>query len=204
MTAPLALLAILILGLRACQPARGNGLTCGGLQPWSFYGGDWSSDGAVLEDARNGRGDMVLSRNDVYRDFDYSVQMQMRDLYPGTSYGDAGVLFRVRSPHLGVDSYNGFYAGLRASDHALFLGRVDDEWRQLLYTPLPAALLPGAWYTFSVRARGCDFLVSVAPAGGGPRTKLHYAGEGCPAFGSVGMRVYYAKAAWRGLRLTEH
>ncbi len=145
---------------------------------------------------------MALSRTDTYRDFGYSIQMQMRDLYPGTNYGDSGVLFRVSNPHIGVDSYNGYYAGLRASDHALFLGRVDGEWRQLLYAPMPAAIVPGSWYRLQVRARGCDFTVSAAPASGGPETTLRYTDPHCPASGSIGMRVYYAKAAWRDLELT--
>lgn len=158
----------------------------------------------MLEATRNGRGDMAISRNDTYRNFDFSVQMQLRDLYPGTNYGDAGVLFRVRNPYIGVDSYNGYYAGLRASDHALFFGRVDYEWHQLLRTPLPAPLKPGAWYTLWVQARGCRFSLSAAPSAGGEATNLHYTDTDCLASGSIGMRVYYAKAAWRGLKLTAH
>ena len=193
---------ILALTLCGCQAEHTPAPNCTNLQSWTFYGGDWNSDGTMLEATRNGRGDMAISRRDDYGSFDFSVQMQMHDLYLGTNYGDAGVLFRVSNPHIGVDSYTGYYAGLRASDHALFFGRVDGEWTQLLYAPLPAALTPGAWYTLSVRARRCSFVVTAAPAAGGASTTLHYVDPHCPATGSIGVRVYYAKAAWRNLKLT--
>ena len=200
----LFVVVILFFAVRACQTARVAQPTCASLAPWQFYGGAWSSDGGLLEATRNGRGDMAISRDRSYRDFEFSVQMQLRDLYPGTNYGDAGVLFRVRNPYIGVDSYNGYYLGLRASDHALFFGRVDGEWKQLLYTLMPAPLAPGAWYTLSVKARGCRFSLSAQPTSGGPVTGLRYTDAHCLSSGSVGMRVYYVKAAWRDLKFTAH
>lgn len=187
--------------LRGCRPSTVARPSCASLAPWVFYGGEWSSDGSLLEDTRNGRGDMAISRDESFGNFDFSVQMQLRDLYPGTNYGDAGVLFRVRNAHIGVDSYNGYYMGLRASDHALFFGRVDGEWNQLRYTQLPGALEPGTWYTLSVQARGCRFRMSAAPSAGGAAARLEYVDPHCLTSGSIGMRVYYVKAAWRDLRL---
>lgn len=156
----------------------------------------------MLEAARNGRGDMALSRNDTYSNFRLSVQMQMRDLYPDTIYGDAGVLFRVSNPHIGVDSYDGYYTGIRASDHHLVFGRVDQEWHQLLTAPMAAPLVDGGWYTLQVSAQGCTFVLSAAPARGGAATTLRYTDPHCRQSGSIGMRVYYAKASWRMLHIT--
>ena len=110
---------------------------------------------------------MGISRRSHYSSLRFSVAIQLRDLYPGTNYGDAGVLFRVRSPHLGVDSYQGYYLGLRASDQALFFGRVNEEWYQLLAAPLSGHLAAGTWYTLSVQASGCHFALSAAPSAGG-------------------------------------
>ena len=103
LTAILCAASIVIVGLalRGCQSRPVAPPTCTSLQPWVFYGGDWTSDGNMLESIRNGRGDMAISRRQGYRDFDFTMQMQMHDLYPGTNYGDAGVLFHVANPHIG-------------------------------------------------------------------------------------------------------
>ena len=158
----------------------------------------------MLEAVRNGRGDMAISRNNAYTNFHLSVQMQLRDLYPDTIYGDAGVLFRVSNPHIGVDSYDGYYVGIRASDQHLFFGRADEEWHQLLTAPMAEPLTDGAWYTLQVSTQGCTFVLSAAPARGGTATTLHYTDPHCRQSGSIGMRVYYAKASWRLLQITAH
>ncbi len=174
--------------------------SCASLAPWAFYGGEWNTQNGVLEAARNGRGDMAVSRRSDYTNFHLSIQMQVRDLYPNTNYGDAGLLFRVRNAHLGVDSYDGYYAGLRASDHTLIFGRIDQEWQQLAFKPLAAPVMADAWYRLQVTAQGCDFTVAASAAGGAP-TRLRYTDPHCPRQGSIGVRVYYVKASWRDLDL---
>ena len=58
--------------------------------------------------------------------------------------GDAGVILRGSDEELGVDSYTGYYVGLRSNDGSLIVGLAEHGWLQLAGKAIPrrSASLP--------------------------------------------------------------
>ena len=131
---------------------------------------------------------------------DYTIEADLRYdlLFPETHYGDAGLVVRVSDASEGVDSYRGYYAGLRADDQTLVFGRADFGWRELAEARMQSPIRMGHWYHMEITAQGCVFLIIVT----GPqfeRTQLRYIDRRCKPAGGVGLRSFYAQSSWRNV-----
>lgn len=171
------------------------------LSDWQAYGGSWSSNSSIFSDARNGRGDMLLLNNASWQNFLFSGDIAINGIYQGLPYGDAGLVFRVSQPNIGVDSYNGYYAGLDIQKQVLIFGRSNYEWNQMETLHLKSRLAPGEWYHLSVQARRCRMTISAAPTAGGERTEIVYDDPNCLQAGTIGLRLYYVQASWKNLQI---
>lgn len=148
-----------------------------------------------------GRGDLYWAGDETWKDYMLSTDIRYDLLFPETHYGDAGVTVRTADTTAGVDSYRGYYIGLRADDQVLLLGRADYDWKLLATARMPAPLRAGIWYHLSVLAKGCTFDVSAAEGGQAPITTLHYFEPNCRKSGAIGLRSFYTQSSWRNLNL---
>ncbi len=147
-----------------------------------------------------GRGDLETAGDPSWRNYTFTAELQFRLLFPETHYGDAGLTIRTADAEPGVDSYRGYYLGLRPDDQMLLFGRADYGWRSLATVRMLQRVRPGVWYRLSVTARDCTFDVSASEVGS-TATSLHYVEPGCIAHGAVGLRSFYTQASWRNLHL---
>ncbi len=122
-------------------------------------------------------------------------------LFEDTHYGDAGLILRATDPQPGVDSYKGYYAGLRPDSQTLVLGRASWDWHLLQETKLATPLAPGDWYHLELAAHGCDLEADARPLDGQPATVIRYSDPHCITAGVGGLRSFYADASWRNVHI---
>ncbi len=173
-----------------------------GLNGWRPISGRWTSQANVLSNTNYGRGDMLIAEHSSGGDYGVSADVRFDILFPETHYGDAGLVIRATDPEPGVDSYMGYYAGLRPNDQALILGRASYDWRELAATKLATPVSTGTWYHLELIAQGCKLSAVVSSADGHPGTRLDYQDDHCLSHGLAGLRSFYAQASWRNVQIT--
>ncbi|KAK3373905.1 putative glycosyl hydrolase [Lasiosphaeria ovina] len=122
--------------------------------------------------------------------------------------GDAGLVFRVAPPITsGVDSYRGYYAGIRATGNGaeVILGRADGgRWTQLATTRLQALAGSGSGrYRMRVKAVGDNIQVFVGDDNSDlahEKPQINVA-DGSYASGRAGVRVYLTSAVFGNVSL---
>ncbi|MGC2638526.1 MAG: hypothetical protein WA294_15185 [Acidobacteriaceae bacterium] len=168
---------------------------------WLPISGNWTIHSGVISNPHYGRGDMMIIRRPSGSDYRISADLRFDLLFEETHYGDAGLIIRATDPRPGVDSYKGYYAGLRPGSQTVVLGRASYDWRLLSEAKLATPMASGDWYHLEIAARGCSLDVVAQPLRGGPSTQIHYRDPGCLASGVAGLRSFYADASWRNVQV---
>ncbi len=96
---------------------------------WTVYDGSFDARLAVGI-ANSSDACKALISDELFADFSYES-----DLSLGSGSGNAGLLFRVSSPHTGADGYYGYYAGI--GNGFAVVGRSDNGWNELKRVTLP-------------------------------------------------------------------
>ncbi len=172
-----------------------------GLNGWRPISGHWTSQANVLSNTNYGRGDMIIAEHSNGSDYGISADVRFDILFPETHYGDAGLVIRATDPEPGVDSYTGYYAGLRPNDQALILGRASHDWRELAAVKLAVPVSTGVWYHIELSTRGCKLSAVVSPSDSLPVTRLDYQDDHCLNRGAAGLRSFYTQASWRNVQI---
>jgi hypothetical protein len=155
----LRLLSFPWIGTPAPPPVRFEAdFSRNGLKQWIPYGGGWFvQDGALRTTVSNANSGPTLGVKAVamgtegFSDFTYEA-----DVTVGPE-DQAGLIFRINKPGIGVDAYAGYYAGLSAKKGEILLGRADNGWKLLASAPTPiAANQP---HHLRIIAQGADIAV---------------------------------------------
>jgi len=178
---------------------RGTGYES--MQGWQTISGKWSEYRSVFSNSNYGRGDMLIAQHSQGANYSIAADVRFDLLFPETHYGDAGLVIRTTDPEQGVDSYQGYYAGLRPDEQTVVLGRASYDWHQLETAKLAAPIAVGAWYRLELRARDCTITVIATPVAGGPATSINHDDPHCLPQGVAGLRSFYAQASWRNVRI---
>lgn len=181
------------------SPWRGlpyrDSFAAGRTDEWTPYSGNWSIvDGAIKNDSSD-RGAKFVTGSPYWKN--YSVEADMRLVANG---GDAGIMIRVSDAERGVDSYNGYYAGLRTSDQSLVLGRAEHGWIEFPPVKMPGGVLPGKWYHLKLSAFGCSISASATDTETGATTTVETHDPHCFPSGRIGLRSMAAGGVWRNMR----
>lgn len=199
MALALGLAAAFLLHRAHAKPNHDEAMT--GWQPIS---GRWSSSANTITNANYGRGDMLIATHSQGVNYSISADIRFDLLFADTHYGDAGLVIRTTDPQLGVDSYQGYYAGLRPDDQSVVLGRASFDWHELRVVRLASPIAVGNWYHLQISADGCHLTVTAAPQASGPPTRIDYQDDHCLGDGVAGLRSFYAQASWRNVRITRN
>ena len=174
-------------------PARGS-FSRG--DAWVALGGAWTASSAEIENNSEERGAKLMSRLGNWGD--YQVQA---DLKMASPYGVAGLIIRSSGEEEGVDSYHGYFAGIRPMESSVEFGRADFGWLPLLHNPLPRTEDDPGWIHLRVVAVGCRFGVA-ATWTDGRTTSAAVDDRDCIRSGRFGLRSYLTSAAWRNIEVT--
>ena len=166
------------------------------IHGWHAYDDSWRLVGGVIANSSDARGGKLMSGAPQWTDYSLDADIELL----GDS-GDAGLVVRSSDEERGVDSYSGYYAGLRAPDSSLLIGRADHGWVEHASTRMTHRILPFHWYHLKVVAVGCSIAAQVTDsATRESRTvSMHQDAPHCAAHGRIGLRSAWGGAAWRNI-----
>jgi signal transduction histidine kinase len=152
------------------------------------------ADGA-MQNISDDRGAKLMNGSPDWHN--YIVQADVRLL---GEQGDAGFVIRASNEEVGVDSYDGYFAGLRDADETLILGRADYGWHEYQTIPMHSGVQAGTWYHLKVLAYECMLIASATTPSGELKTaKLQ--DPQCLSKGRFGLQSYSTGAVWRNLQV---
>lgn len=168
---------------------------------WDAFGGVWTLKDGIAENNSDERGAKLLTGS--YDWADYSVDA---DIQLSSEHGDAGLIIRSTEEERGVDSYRGYYAGIRSNEitnsdaNSLIVGRADQFWTPLGGTQLQAPVVPAHWYHMHLLALGCTVAVSTSTTNE-DAVALVFRDPKCLPKGRFGLRSYASGGIWRNVRV---
>jgi signal transduction histidine kinase len=172
-----------------------DSFTAGTADEWHALGGTWElADGAIRNESDE-RGAKLITGSKSWRDYSLEADIQLlgRD-------GDAGLVARSSDEENGVDSYSGYYAGLRNHDNTLVLGRADHGWIESQAVPIPGGVRPFHWYHLRLIVVGCEMRASAADPSDGILVSAAIIEKDCRQNGRIGLRSYSSGGVWRNVR----
>jgi signal transduction histidine kinase len=197
-----ALLALAGFGLRSYlrSPNRGlpyrDSFARGNADEWKAFGGTWElADGAIHNDSDE-RGAKLLTGSTYWQDYSIEADIMIQGVG-----GDAGLMIRSSDEEEGVDSYTGYYAGLRTRDNSVVLGRAAHGWMEDVFTLNSAkgAIKAAQWYHLKLLAVGCQLVASATVPSASNPTTVSIKDRDCVASGRVGLRSYASGGVWRNI-----
>jgi len=195
--AVLVVLGAVLFYLRS--PWRGlpyqDSFAVGKTKEWTAYAGNWSVAEGVVKNDSNDRGAKFITGSSYWKNYSVAADVQL------LGAGDAGLLIRANDAERGVDSYNGYYAGLRTTDGALVLGRAEHGWIEYPPVKMPVEVVPGKWYHLTLSAFGCSIHASANAVGANNQATVTARDPHCFPSGKVGLRSMVAGGVWRDIRV---
>jgi hypothetical protein len=174
------------------------------MMGWQPISGRWTEHAGIFTNSNYGRGDMLVATRPHDANYRISADIRFDLLFAETHYGDAGLVIRTTGPQPGVDSYQGYYAGLRPDSQTVVLGRASYDWHELKTVALSSPITVGAWYHLELTANGCNLTVTAAPVGSSSSAQIDYEDNHCLQTGVAGLRSFYAQASWRNVKINQN
>ncbi len=168
---------------------------------WTIFGGNWtdSATDETYSDSTGGAGDKAVTGSTSWTN--YTLQGDVELTSAGTN-ANAGLLVRVTNPSVGADAVTGYYAGLDTTGD-LVVGRLNYGWTYLGGSAVPGGVTVNTWYHMVVQVVGCTLNVSAQAVSSTDQATFSYTDTGCTqTAGQIGVRTYYAGAAWRYLAMS--
>ena len=181
---------------RSRVPAHEFALRTGELREWSTIGGNWKTVDGVMYNESHERGAKILAGAHEWRDYTLSAEMR----FTGDN-ADMGLAVRVINETKGVDTYDGYYVGLRTLDGTLVIGRSHYGWAEAKPVPLPGGVHSGVWYRMRVTSVGCHMAASVENLETQQTAWMAVEDSNCVRAGRVALRSLNAGAMWRRIRV---
>ena len=179
------------------SPRRGlpyqDSFAAGSSDEWTAYGGTWRVVRGAIWNESDERGAKLMTGSPYWTDYTVSTDVELLG-----DQGDAGVILRGSDEEQGVDSYTGYYAGLRSNDGSLILGYAEHGWIQIAGQPMPGGVRPFRWYHLRASVQGCRFTAIATDAVTGvTRSVSANNTTDCPARGRVGIRSHSSGGVWK-------
>jgi signal transduction histidine kinase len=162
---------------------------------WQAFGGTWRVVNDSMQNISDDRGAKLMNGSSHWHN--YVVEGDIQLLGEG---GDAGFLIRASHEEVGVDSYHGYFAGLRDLDDTLILGRADYGWHEYEAIPVQPGVATRTWYHLKVLAYECTLVASAATAEGN-LTIATFQDPSCLRNGEFGLQSYSTGALWRNVEV---
>jgi signal transduction histidine kinase len=170
------------------------------LQPdirhdWIPLGGSWKENGGIIENESEERGAKLMFGLKSWHDYFVEADVELLG-----SSGDAGLIIRASGEEEGVDSYHGYFAGIRDKDDVALLGRADFGWDQYAAVPLVSAVEVGRWYHLTLVSFECNIAFSVADEQN-HITRIFAIDSQCLQSGRIGLKSYGSGARWKNIKV---
>ncbi len=194
---------LLVLGYFALRaylqsPDRGlpyrDSFAKGQSDEWRALGGAWELVDGAMRNNSDERGDKLLTGSPFWHN--YSIDADVTVL----GNGDAGIMIRSNNEEKGVNSYSGYYAGVRVRDGVLVLGRGEHGWLEAANErPVPGGIHPFQWYHLKLLAYDCNIFVALTSPTRSAPFSFGINDHNCIQSGRIGLRSYAAGGIWRNV-----
>jgi signal transduction histidine kinase len=162
---------------------------------WQAFGGTWQVVHGVMQNIADDRGAKLMNGDTHWHNYVVEADVQLLG-----ETGDAGFVIRSTDEEVGVDSYHGYFAGLRDLDDTLILGRADYGWHEFQAIPVHPGVYKRTWYHLKVIAYECTIAAS-ATTEKGETTIAAVHDPQCIRAGRFGLQSYSTGAVWRRVNL---
>jgi hypothetical protein len=163
---------------------------------WQAFGGTWEIVNGAMQNSSDERGAKLMTGSTDWQDYKVEADVQLLG-----EAGDAGLVMRATQEEEGVDSYHGYFAGLRDLDNTLILGRADYGWHELRANPVVSGVHTRVWYHLTFLAYGCTLATS-ATSPSGETTTAAIQDPSCVKAGRFGLQSYASGALWRNVTVS--
>jgi alpha-galactosidase len=121
----------------------------GNANGWTVYGGTWTVSGNTYT-VTSGAGYKSMADSTSFSNLTYDADVKLTTT---ASNANSGILFRISSPGVGSDVYQGYYAGFGGS--TLYFGRANGSaWTELKTATISASA--NTWYHLKVVVGGSN------------------------------------------------
>ena len=196
-------LVLALSGLQAYLNSPGRGLpyhdsfASGKADEWKALGGTWELVNGVMRNDSDERGAKLLTGSPYWQNYSIEADINLLGIN-----GDAGLIIRSGDEEEGVNAYSGYYAGIRARDNSLVLGRAEHRWleasRQI---SAPIGIRPFQWYHLKLLTYDCQIVAAVSAPFQTIPTSLGVKDSDCIRSGRVGLRSYSSGGLWRNVTI---
>lgn len=162
---------------------------------WQPFGGAWQYlDGAMLNNSDE-RGAKLMNGNASLSNYMIEADVQLLG-----QYGDAGLIIRANHEEIGVDAYDGYYAGLRDLDNTLILGHAGFGWIEYQKNRVVPRVVAQQWYHVKLLAYDCNIAASATSLTGEVTVDAVRLPD-CVKSGRFGLKSYQTGGLWRNVRV---
>lgn len=167
------------------------------LTEWTPLGGTWQINDGAIYNRSDEKGAKLVAGSPSWTDYQLTAEFKLIG-----HEGDVGLLLRLGDEERGVDSYNGYYVGLRSADSALVIGRADHGWMEGRPVPMQGGVQIGVWYRLRIVAVGCRIGAEATNIQTGQTSWGAFSDEPCVTHGKIGLRSMSTGGAWRNVSVT--
>ena len=168
----------------------------GKIDEWNAYDGNWYTSGGAVKNDSDERGAKLVVGSPHWKSYVIQADLQL------IGDGDAGLIARASHLDRGVDSYDGYYVGLRTLDQKMVLGRAQYGWIEFPPESVPGGIVPGKWYHLSLAVQGCIITASAHAVGEKDTAEIRVKDPNCLTSGKAGLRSMTAGGMWRNVSIT--
>jgi signal transduction histidine kinase len=165
-------------------------------EDWLALGGAWTARLGEATNTSEERGAKLINRSVLLEDYQVDSDLLLDDLS-----GEAGLILRSSDEEEGVDSYHGYFAGIRPADRTLAFGRADFGWQPLAQKSLSASADLKQWVHLHAVAVGCKFGISVTFSDHSS-TFMAASEPSCITSGRTGLRSSLISARWKNFQIS--
>ncbi len=161
---------------------------------WLPFGGVWQLSNGTLMNRSDERGAKLITGSSQWTDYKMQADLEMIG-----NEGELGVIVRGGQLEKGIDSYNGYYVGLRRFDSALVIGRADHGWMEGRPVPIPGGMHASVWYRLVVVVAGCRIAAQATNIQTGQTEWGAFEEDHCVRSGKIGLRSMGTGGAWKNI-----
>lgn len=165
-----------------------------GAEEWRPFGGIWEVNHGAVYNRSDERGAKLVTGSVDWKD--YALDSDLKLIGHG---GDVGVIVRVGDEERGVDSYRGYYIGLRSADSALVMGKADHGWIEGRPVPMRGGVHAEVWYHLHVVVYGCQIGAEATNIQTQETSWAALEEQPCSERGRIGLRSMGAGGEWRAV-----
>jgi signal transduction histidine kinase len=164
---------------------------------WTAMGGNWKIDNGIVYNSSTERGAKLLAGSNHWKNYTLSADIR----FTGDN-ADMGLSVRSNDEKEGVDTYNGYYVGLRTLDETMVIGRSAFGYTEARPVQIPGGVHPNVWYRMRVTAYGCNIASSLQNLTTLQTAWMAFTEHPCLEAGRIALRSLNSGGMWRNISVT--